>query len=889
MRRLRAWFSRLGGLFSKRRREQDLSAEMESHLQLHIEDNLRSGMSQAEARREALMKLGGVEQTKENYRERRGLPLLEVFLQDLRFGARMLRKNPGFTLVAVLTLALGIAANATIFSFVSAVLYKRPPVYDPDRVMVIYGTSAAHGWGTSLNPISTPNYFTWKRENRVFSDLAALEPYTSVSLTGKDEPERITANRATANYFSVIGVATELGRSFATGEDQPGHDRVVLLDYGFWVQKFGSDPNIVGKTIRVNGEEHTVIGVLPQRFQLLSFRSQVWLPLVLDESQQGAAARQTRTLYLFARSKPGVTLELAQANMKTLGSLTVQSFPETETGWDTHVLTLQQYIIHDFNANAAFVILLAAVGFVLLIACANIAGLLLARATSRGKEMAVRIAIGAGRVRIVRQLMTEALLIAALGSIAGLGLALGGTRLLHQAFSFNEAIKMLDMQIDWRVLSYTSAIAILSALLFGLAPALRAWAVEVFPTLKNDSTTVSSGKKKSRGRGVLVAAEVAMAVILLTGAGILIKGFLEGLHRSLGFQPQHLLTAQITLPASRYKEPEKQIDFYRELAARLESTPGATSAAVTSSLPAAGAGFMTFALKGQESLSPSDRSRARYYVVSPNYFETIRASVIAGRVFTEADRANSQPVAVVTEKFVERFFPKGDALGKQIRIDTSDGSAAQWRQIVGIVHDVKSWPLNLTDDPEIYEPFSQHPATEMSVVVRAASGPNSLAPGLREAVWSIDRDQPIGSVISMPDLLANEVAPDFIFSKLMTIFAALALVLAGIGIYGLVAFTVGQRGQEIGIRVALGAEKKSILRMVLLDGLKLAAIGGAIGMLVAFFLPRLFEATFYDFHVLGGWLFLVVPVLIGAVALLACYIPARRAARVDPMVALRYE
>ena len=358
MRRLRAWFSRLGELFGKRRREQELSAEMESHLQLHIEDNLRSGMSQAEARREALMKLGGVEQTKENYRERRGLPLLEVFFQDLRFGARMLRKNPGFTLVAVLTLALGIAANATIFSFVSAVLYKRPPVYDPDRVMVVYGTSAAHGWGTSLNPISTPNYFTWKRENRVFSDLAALEPYTSVSLTGKDEPERVTANRATANYFSVIGVAPELGRSFAAGEDQPGHDRVVLLDYGFWVQKFGSDPNIVGKTIRVNGEEHTVIGVLPQRFQLLSFRSQVWLPLVLDESQQGAAARQTRTLYLFARSKPGVTLELAQANMKTLGSLTVQSFPETETGWDTHVLTLQQYIIHDFNANAAFVILL---------------------------------------------------------------------------------------------------------------------------------------------------------------------------------------------------------------------------------------------------------------------------------------------------------------------------------------------------------------------------------------------------------------------------------------------------------------------------------------------------------------------------------------------------
>ena len=889
MRRMRAWFSRLGEVVGKTRRERELAAEMESHLQLHIEDNLRAGMSTELARREAIMKLGGVEQTKENYRERRGLPVLEVLIQDLRFGARMLRKNPGFTVVAVLTLALGIAANATIFSFVSAVLYKRPPVYDPDRVMVVYSTSAAHGFGTSLNPVSAPNYFTWKRENRVFSDVAALEPYTNVNLTGKDEPERVITNRVTADYFSIVGIAPALGRTFANGDDQPGHDHVVLLDYRYWEQKFGADPKVVGKSIRLNGEEHTVIGVLPQQFQILSFRSQVWLPLVLDESQQGTAARQTRTLYLFARSKPGVTVEQAQAKVKTLGALAVQLFPDTETGWDARCLTLQEYIIHDFNANAAFVILLSAVGFVLLIACANIAGLLLARATSRGKEMAVRIAIGAGRLRVVRQLMTEALLIALLGTIAGLGLALGGTQLLHKVLSFNEAIKMLDMQIDWRVLAFTSAIAMVSALLFGLAPAMRAWAVEVFPTLKNDSATVSAGRKKSRGRSVLVAAEVAMAVILLTGAGILIKGFLEGLQRSLGFEPQHLLTAQITLPASRYKEPTKQVEFYRELATRLAATPGASSAAVTSNLPAAGAGFVGFLQKGQEALSASERSRARYYVVSPTYFETIQAAVIAGRVFMESDGANSQPVAIVSEKFVERFFPKGDAIGKQIRIDSSDAAANQWRQIIGIVQDVKSWPLNFDNDPEIYEPFQQHPGAEMSIIVRAAGEANSLGPGLREAVWSLDRDLPVGSLIGMRELLANESAPDFIFSKIMTVFAALALVLAGIGIYGLVAFTVGQRSQEIGIRVALGAEKKNILRMVLLDGLKLAAIGGAVGMVGAFPLLRLFEAAFYDFHVLGGWLFVIVPALIGAVALLACYIPARRAARIDPMVALRYE
>src|SRR6202790_3230136 len=665
MRWLRAWFSRLGALFGKQRRDRELAAEMESHLQLHIDDNVRAGMSPAQARREAIMKLGGVEQTKENYRERRGLPLLEIFFQDLRFGARMLRKNPGFTIVAVLTLALGIAANATIFSFVSAVLYKHPPVYDPGRVLVVYGTSAARAWGANLNPVSAPNYFTWKSENLVFSDLAASEPYSSVNLSGKGEPEAVSANRATANYFSVIGAAPELGRTFSVGEDQPGHDRGVLLDYRFWERKFGSDPHIIGKSIRLNGQEHTVIGVLPKRFQIMSFRSQVWLPLVLDESQQGAAVRQTRTLYLFARLKPGVTLEQAQANTRTLGSLAAQSFPDTENGWGANCLTLQEYGIHDFNAGAAFIILLSAVGFVLLIACANIAGLLLARATGRGKEMAVRIAMGAGRMRVVRQLMTEALLIAVLGAIAGLVLALGGTQLLHKVLSFNEAIKTLDMQIDWRVLSFTSAIAVFSALLFGLAPALRAWAVDVFPTLKNDSTTVSAGKKKSRSRGVLVAAEVAMAVILLTGAGVLIKGFLEGLHRSLGFQPEHLLTARITLPESRYKEPAKQIEFYRELAANLESAPGAASAAITSNLPAAGAGFVSFLLKGQENLSRSDRSRARYYIVSSHYFETIQTSVTAGRSFAESDDANSPLVALVSEKFDERFFPNGDVLGTQ--------------------------------------------------------------------------------------------------------------------------------------------------------------------------------------------------------------------------------
>ena len=486
----------------------------------------------------------------------------------------MLRKNPGFTLVAVLTLALGIAANATIFSFVSAVLYKRPPVYDPDRVLVVYGTSSAQAWGARLSPVSSPNYFTWKHENKVFADLAASEPYLSVNLTGKGEPERISANRATANYFSVIGVAPELGRAFATGDDQPGHDRVVLLDYRFWEQKFGSDPNIIGKTIRLNGEEHTIIGVLPQRFQIISFRSQVWLPLVLDESQQSAAVRQTRTLYPFARLKPGVTLDQAQANIRTLGTLAAQSFPDTENGWGANCVTLQEYGIRDFNAGAAFVYS-SLRSRIRSLDCLRQHR----RPSSRSRHQPWQ---GNGRPHCHRRRQDARRAPVDDRSIAHRRAwshrRIGSRAWRHAAPAQGFVVQRSHQNARHadrlaRSLHSLSGIAVLSALLFGLAPALRAWAVDVFPTLKNDSTTVSAGKQKSRGRGVLVAAEVAMAVILLTGAGFLIKAISRGHHRSLGFQPEHSLTAQISCRKSRYKEQTKQIEFYRELATHLESTP----------------------------------------------------------------------------------------------------------------------------------------------------------------------------------------------------------------------------------------------------------------------------------------------------------------------------
>jgi predicted permease len=890
MRFVRGWLSRLGELLGRERRERALAAEMESHLQMHVEDNLRAGMSAQEARRQALIKLGGIEQTKEMVRERRGLPMLEVLLQDLRYGARMLAKNLGFTIVATFTLALGIAANGTIFSFTSAVLLRKPPVKDPDRVMVVYGVrSITKSWGPNLNPVSAPNFFAWRQDNHVFSDMAATDPYGSANLSGASEPEHISAMQVTADFFSILGAPPELGRTFAAGEDRLGHDKVVMLSHKLWAERFGADTQIAGKELQLNGDKYTVIGVMPARFLLRSFQAEVWRPLVLDAANQGAGARQTRNLYLFARLKPGVDEEQARADISALSQITAQAHPEEEKGWEARALTLHKYMIREFNSGPAFVIMEFAVGLVLLIACANVAGLMLARATGRSKEMAVRIALGAGRLRIVRQLLTEAMLIGILGGGLGLILTILGAQWLQSAFSFNEEVKVLGMTVDWMVLTFTAVISVGSATLFGVAPALQAGKPDVYMALKDESGRSSAGMKRGRLRSVIVTAEVAVAVLLLAGTGILLQAIIRDLHRSLGFQPAQLLTAQISLTESRYKDAPKQSAFYQELLQKLQTHPGVKSAAVASDLPATGASEVSFSLRGQEDLAPGERPRAHHFVVSPDYLVTAGIPLLFGRGFAETDGPSSPAVALVSEVFAKRFFPQGDAVGREIRIDAGDPEGESWRQIVGVVGNVKNWPLQTADDPEVYETYLQRPAASLAVMIRTNGNPEALAGGLRESVWSVDKDQPAGAMISMQDLLNKETTGDKLFGGVLGVFASLALVLAAVGLYGLVAYTVGQRTQEIGIRAALGAGRKSILRLVLGDGMKLALLGAAIGFAGALLLPRAFESLNDDFHVTGGLIVELVPLLMISVALLACYIPARRATRVDPMVALRYE
>ncbi|HUC55300.1 MAG TPA: ABC transporter permease [Candidatus Cybelea sp.] len=885
----RKWLRRLGETLGRDRRERELAAEMESHLAMHIEDNLRAGMNAQEARRQALIKLGGLEQTKELVRESRGLPMLEVLVHDLRYGARMLAKNPGFTFVATLTLALGIAANATIFSFVSAVMLKRPPVAEPDQLAAVSSISPVSSWSVNLNPFSAPNFFAWKKQSRTFADMAAADPYASASLTGDGDPERVSAMRATANYFSVLGVSAQLGRTFADGEDRDGRDHEVILSHDLWERRFAADSGIVGKTILLNSAPYQVIGVMPAQFLLRSFPAQIWIPLVLHESQQSAAARENRNLFIFARLGPGVTIPEANAEFQRLAHAAELNFPDTEKGWGATVLTLQDHLIREFNAGPAIILLTSTVGFVLLIACANIAGLLLARATGRGKEIAVRIAMGAGRLRMVRQLLTEALLLAALGGAAGLILTFWGTCLLKSALSFNEEVRGLDLNVDVRVLGFTAGISLLAAIVFGLVPALKSGTSEVSTILKNASAKASAGRRQNRLRSVLVTAEIALAVVLLTGTGLLITGLIEGFSKGLGFDQKHLLTASLSLSDSHYPDGPKQTAFYRQLLANLENLPGAESSAISTVLPSGGYEEVSFRLKGQENLPPGERSKARYIVVSPTFFDTAKIPLIRGRVFSKLDGPGIRRTAVVSEVFARRFFPKEDPLGRQVMIDTGGDSGAQWREVIGIVGNVKSWPLQTSDDPEIYENYLQQPAGEMAVLVRTKGSPESMAPRLRQAVWSIDKEQPVARVMSIEDRIGEQTAGDRLFGSMLGIFAALAVTLSAVGLYGLVAFTTGLRTQEIGIRMTLGADKYRVLRLVLGDGMKLALTGIAVGMIAALPMRRILEGIIPDFRVDGSWILPLMAAVIGMVALFACYIPARRATRVDPMAALRYE
>jgi predicted permease len=887
MRWFRTWLLRLGGLFQKKRSDREISAEMESHLQLHIEDNLRLGMSVAEARRNALIKLGGVEQTKELLRERRGLPMLEVFLQDLRFGLRMLIKNPGFTAIAVLTLALGIAINATMFSMVSAFLLRRPPGRDPDRVAVVTSVNPAPGFQTDATPVSAPNYLAWREANHVFADMAAADQDRTVSLTSQGQPESVPSAAASPNYLGLLGAVPQLGRTFEAGEDQPGRDHVLILSHQLWERRFGSDASIIGRVIRLNRENYTVIGVMPASFQMLGFTPQLWIPLVLTPTDQSAAAHRDRTLYVFARLKPGVTLPEARAEMAALTRRAGENFPDSEKGWGAAVRTLPDFLIYAFSIRNALVIFMTTVGFVLMIACANVAGLLIARAAGRRKELAIRFALGAGRRRVILQLLTEGLVIALLGGALGLLLADWGIYFVGASLTFNEAISAVPLNLDRNVLLFTLGVSLICAILCGLVPAWNASRADINTTLKDEGRAATQSRSQNRLRTLMVTGEIAVALFLLVGSGLLFRSIFLIEHQNLGFRPDHLLTAGLNLDTARYKDAVQQSLFVQDLLARLQSIPTAEVVAVTSDLPSTGPGRVTLQIKGQPDLPADQRLTARHTVISPGYFQAASIPLLRGRKFTDTDNATAPRVVVVNQEFVHRHLQDQEPLGKQVRLDV--GANSEWSEIVGVVNNVKFYSEAMNDDPEVYETFLQRPGPSFALMVRASSDPSTLASALRRAVAQIDAELPVSRLMTMPAVIERQRAGDPFFARMLGSFAILALLLAAIGIYGLIAYSVGQRTHEIGIRMALGARSPDVLRMVLWDGLKMTAIGGAIGIAMALPLPKLFDAMFFGLKVREPWLYFIVPMVLLAVAMLATYIPARRAIRVDPLTALRYE
>ena len=879
--------------------ENDMDAELRFHIEAFAEDLVKKGVSREEALRRARIEFGGFERAKEECREARGVSLLDSLRQDWQYAARTLRKNPGFTAIAVFTLALGIAVNATMFSLVSAFLLRRPPGREPSRVTVISGINPAATFQSDLNGVSAPNYLAWREANHVFEELAAADEYRTVSLTaqGSDtsgqitstgRPEALRASAVSPNYFRVLGVSTQFGRTFAEGEDQPGHEHVVILSHEVWERRFGSDISLLGTTIRLNRESCTVIGVMPANFRLMGFVPQLWTPLVLSAADQTEAARKDRSLTLYARLMPGVTVAQARAEMVTLGRRAEENFPLIEKGWGVGVRTLPDFLIQNFGIRAGIAVMMTTVGFVLMIACANVAGLLLARAAGRRKELAIRISLGAGRLRIARQLLTEGLVIALLGGGAGLLLSYWGINFVRASMSFNEYVSAIPISLDWNVVYFALAISVASAVLCGLVPALNASRTDMNTGLKDESRAISAGRSQSRLRTVMVTGEIALALFLLLGTGLLIRGLSVIHHQNMGFRPDHLLTAGVTLDSTQYKDASQQAAFVRSVLLRLREVPSTEAVAVTSDLPATGPTKVTFLLKEQSELPANQRPNTLDLVITPEFFQAAGIPLLRGRVFTERDDATTPPVVLVNQEFVRRHLQDQEPLGKQIRLDVS-GAAPEWSEIVGVVGNTKSYSESTREERQVYEAMLQRPVPSLSLMLRASSEPNNLASAMRNAVARVDGELPLTSLMSMPALIERQANGDPLFERFMGSFALLALVLAAIGIYGLVAYSVGQRTHEIGIRMALGAGKSHVLGLVLWQGLRMTAIGATVGLVLALPLPKLFEAIFYDLHVQEPVLYLIVPVAMGVVTMLATYIPARRAIRVDPIVALRYE
>lgn len=880
MSRLRVATAHVLALLRRRGLEENLDAEVQAHLGMLIEENVRRGMSPEDARYAALRSFGNLAQMREDYRNQKGLPVIETLAQDVRYALRQLRRSPGFATVAILTLALGIGANTAIFSVVNTVLLRPLPYRDANRLVMVWGYDHAHGYNT--DQVSPSDFRDWQSQNHVFEAMAGSTD-VMYTLTGAGDPAPIIGYEFSAAYFHVLGVTPLIGRTFAPEEERDGKNHVVVLGYRIWQSRFGGDRGTVGKTITLNGAPYTVLGVMPPAFQW--FSTELWIPLIVPH--EAGQDRNYRFLRVVARLKAGVTLQQAQTEMNTIADRLSRAYPKTNKDEGVNIVSLRQMFTGD--VRAPLLVLLCAVGFVLLIACANVANLVLARAVTRQKEVAVRTALGASRRRLVRQLLTESAILGLAGGAIGLLLAYWATGALVTMFPptiANLNIPRLDkIPIDGWVLGFALAASLLTAIIFGLAPALQTCGLDAYESLKESGRSLTGSRQGRRFRNVLATAEVALSLILLAVAGLTLKSLVHLLRGDLGLNPDHVLSMRVLLPNSKYPKDTQQLAFGNQVLDRIKSLPGVQSAGTVTFLPLSGWwGVRDVALESQAE-SGQQRPQVVWSSVTPGYFRALNIPLLKGRYFADSDRAGSTGVAIVSATLARRIAPNLDPLGQRITVAGLNNPV----QVVGVVGDVHQLGMTSDETSEVYLPFAQLPSPLICFAIRTAADPAALAKAAQRAVWSVDKDQAVSYVMTMTQLASESLAPQRAVTILLGIFAAVALTLAAIGLYGVISYSASQRSHEIGIRMALGASRSEVLRLIVFDGLKLTALGLAFGLAGALILARLMSSLLYgvaprDPATLAGG-----AILLAAVALLASYIPARRAMRVDPMAALRYE
>ena len=880
-------------------REIEIVEEQALHLESAYEDALANGLSEAEAEARAMRSYdwrllecelscaeqpGAKRALQPSFEliERKGGLRMESLLQDLRFGARMLMKQPGFTLIAVLTLALGIGANTAIFSVVNAVLLQPLPYPQSGRLVMVWERVQQSHYQNDRNAPAPGNFADWGNGNTSFKDMAAISS-RNFNLTGDGEPLRIQGAAVSASFFSVLRIDPALGRLFTAEEDRPGATRVVALSYKLWKSRFGEDPQIFGKTIRLDGESYTVLGVMPPAFHFPDPDDEVWIPLALGPAE--LANHGSHNLLVIARLKDGVSLTQAQTELTGIAEAMTAQYPSTNTGVGVNLVPLHEQVVGD--VKPALLVLLAATGFILLIVCANVANLLLARAAGRRRELAIRLALGAGRSRVVRQLLTESVLLALVGGVLALALAYAAVEALR-TISPPDLPRVTEIGVKGSALAFSIVISALTGLVFGIAPALQASRQDLHGSLREGTRDSAPGSRAGM-RELLVAGEIALGVIVLVGAGLLLRSFVRLGEVRLGFQPQNVLTQSVLLRGANYATASQRAIFYQRAIQRIESLPGVKSVAAVSSIPLINARNRAgFTIEGRAPLSPGQLPFSVYRIVTPGYFHTMQIGLLSGRDFSWTDIPETQQVIIINQAMASAYWPNEDALGKRIKLGSLN-SNMPWLTVAGIVEDVREFDSITQPLPTLYLPAPQSQRDLQYLVARTSQDPLSLAPAVRNAIWEIDKYLPVSLVRSMESVRGASTASHRFNAILMSLFACLGLVLATTGVYGVTAYSVSQRTHEIGVRMALGARGRDILKLVIRQGLASLLIGVATGLAGAGVATRLLKTLLFEVSATDPVTFASIPLLLAAVALLACWIPARRATKVDPLTALRHD